>query len=48
VAFRSGDDGSKALIVVNTDPQDRTFAVRASQYFRYTLPAGGVVTFVWN
>jgi len=49
VAFRNADDGSKALIVVNTDVQDRTFAVRwASQSFRYTLPAGAVVTFVWN
>src|SRR3989454_8493442 len=49
VAFRNADDGSKALIVVNTDPQDRTFAVRwANQSLRYTLPAGAVVTFVWN
>src|SRR6185437_16061371 len=49
VAFRNADDGSKALIVVNTDVQDRAFAVRwASQSFRYTLPAGAVVTFVWS
>jgi len=29
--------------------QDRAFAVRwANQSFRYTLPAGAVVTFVWS
>src|SRR5439155_22861656 len=49
VAFRNADDGSKALIVVNTDPQDRTFPVRwANQALRYTLPAGAVVSFVWS
>ena len=49
VAFRNGDDGSKALIVVNTEAQDRAFTVRwGNQSFRYTLPAGAVVTFVWS
>jgi glucosylceramidase len=49
VALRNADDGSKTLIVVNTDVQDRTFAVRwASRSFRYTLPAGAVVTFAWS
>ena len=49
VAFRNPDDGSKALIVVNTTAQERTFAVRWSgQSFRYVLPAGAVVTFFWS
>ena len=49
VAFRNPDDGSKALIVVNTTAQERTFAVRWSgQSFRYVLPAGAVVTFSWS
>jgi len=49
VAFRNADDGSKALIVVNTETQDRAFTVLwGIQSFRYTLPAGAVVTFVWS
>jgi len=49
VAFRNPDDGSKALIVVNTAAQERTFAVVWSgQSFRYVLPAGAVVTFSWS
>ena len=49
VAFRNGDDGSKALIVVNTAAQERTFAVRWSgESFRYVLAAGAVVTFSWS
>ena len=49
VAFRNPDDSSKALIVVNTAAQERTFAVRWSgQSFRYVLPAGAVVTFSWS
>jgi glucosylceramidase len=49
VAFRNADDGSKALIVVNTAAQDRAFTVLwDNQSFRYTLPAGAVVTFVWS
>jgi len=49
VAFRNADDGSKALIVVNTAAQDRAFTVLwSNQSLRYTLPAGAVVTFVWS
>jgi glucosylceramidase len=49
VAFRNSDDGSKALIVVNTAAQDRAFTVLwGNQSVRYTLPAGAVVTFVWS
>lgn len=49
VAFRNADDGSKALIVLNTATADRTFSVRWSgKSFRYTLPAGAVVTFSWS
>jgi len=49
VAFRNADDGSKALIVVNTEAQDRAFTVLwGNQSFRYTLPAGAVVTFFWS
>jgi len=49
VAFRNADDGSKALIVVNTEAQDRAFTVLwGNQSFRYTLPAGAVVTFSWS
>jgi hypothetical protein len=37
------------MIVVNTAAQDRTFAVRAgARWFRFTLPAGAVVTFQWT
>ena len=49
VAFRNADDGSKALIVVNTAAQDRTFTVLwGNQSLRYTLPAGSVVTLLWG
>ncbi|HKO16331.1 MAG TPA: glycoside hydrolase family 30 beta sandwich domain-containing protein [Gemmatimonadaceae bacterium] len=49
VAFRNADDGSKVLIVLNGATQDRTFSVRCSgKSFRYTLPAGAVVTFAWG
>jgi glucosylceramidase len=49
VAFRNADDGSKALIVVNTTAQEQTFAVRWSgQSFRYVLAAGAVATFFWS
>jgi glucosylceramidase len=49
VAFRNADDGSKAVIVLNTAAEARTFAVRsAGKSFRYTLPAGAVVTFHWD
>ncbi|MBV9880843.1 MAG: hypothetical protein JO180_10135 [Gemmatirosa sp.] len=49
VAFRNADDGSKALIVLNTAALPRTFMVRvAGQSLVYTLPAGAVATFVWT
>jgi len=49
VAFRNADDGSKALIVVNTAAQDRAFTVLwSNQSLRYTLPVGAVVTFFWG
>lgn len=49
VAFRNADDGSKALIVLNTAVLPRTFMVRAGgQALTYTLPAGAVATFVWS
>ena len=49
VAFRNADDGSKALLIVNTAAADLSFAVRwAGQSFRYTLAAGAVVTFLWS
>jgi glucosylceramidase len=49
VAFRNADDGSKALIVLNTNPAEKKFAVRSSgRMFGYTLPAGAVATFVWR
>ncbi len=49
VAFRNADDGSKVLIVVNTNAQVKAFAVgTGGRTFRYALPAGAVATFVWN
>ncbi|MEK7401895.1 MAG: glycoside hydrolase family 30 beta sandwich domain-containing protein [Gemmatimonadota bacterium] len=49
VAFRNADDGSTAVIVVNTNPQEKVFAVRAAaRTFRYALPAGAVATFLWK
>ena len=49
VAFRNADDGSKALIVVNTAVLDRSFAVRwAGRSLTYVLPGGSVVTLAWN
>ncbi len=49
VAFRNADDGSKALIVVNSAAQPRSFAVRwAGRAFVDTVPAGAVVTFCWK
>lgn len=48
VAFLN-PDGSKVLIVVNTAPLERSFAVRAgSRGFSYSLPAGAVATFRWR
>jgi len=49
VAFRNADDGSKAMILVNSNNQDHSFAVTwMGRSFRYTLPAGAVVTFFWS
>lgn len=49
VAFRNADDGSKAMIVLNTAAADRTVGVQAgARWFRYTLPAGAVATFTWR
>ena len=49
VAFRNADQGSSVLIVLNTNAQEKAFAVRfARRTFRYTLPAGAVATFAWN
>ncbi len=48
VAFQN-DDGSAALIVVNTNAEAKAFAVRAAgRTFTYTLPAGAVATFCWS
>ena len=49
VAFRNADDGSKALILVNANTQEQTFSVTwAGRFFRYSLPAGAIVTFLWS
>ncbi len=49
VAFRNGDDGSKVVLAVNTAAAPLMVAVVwAGMSFRYTLPAGAVVTFVWS
>jgi glucosylceramidase len=49
VAFRNADDGSVALLVVNSAKEPRSFAVRqGKQSFSYTLPAASVATFTWK
>lgn len=49
VAFRNADDGSKALIVLNTNPTEKAFSVRVGgRSFRYALPPGAVATFRWR
>jgi len=49
VAFRNADDGSVALLVVNSAKQERSFAVRVGQRsFSYRLPAASVATFTWR
>lgn len=49
VAFQNSDDGSKALIIVNTAVAERSFAVRwAGQSLRYTLSPGSVATLLWR
>ena len=48
VAFRNADDGSKAMIALNTASEDRTLGVQVgARWFGYTLPAGAVATFTW-
>lgn len=48
VAFQNADDASIALIVVNTNKQEKAFAVRvAGRMFSYALPPGAVATFRW-
>lgn len=49
VAFKNADNSSIALIVVNTNKQEKAFAVRvAGRVFIYRLPAGAVATFRWS
>jgi len=49
VAFQNAGDRSVALVVVNSNAQEKTFAVRiAGRAFSYTLPAGAVATFRWS
>jgi glucosylceramidase len=49
VAFRNADDGSVALLVVNSAKEERSFAVRVGQHsFSYRLPAASVATFTWR
>ena len=49
VAFLNADDGSKALIVLNAASTGRSFAVHEEgTWFRYSAPAGAVVTFSWK
>lgn len=49
VAFKNRDDGSIALIVVNTNATEKAFAVRVGgRAFTCTLPAGAVATFRWS
>lgn len=48
VAFQNADDGSIALIVVNTNATEKAFAVHVGgRTFDYSLPAGAVGTFCW-
>jgi glucosylceramidase len=49
VAFRNADDGSVALIVVNSAKEERGFDVRVGQRsFSYRLPPASVATFTWK
>ena len=48
VAFRN-EDGSRVLIVLNSDSAATTFNVRErGRAFSYRLPPGAVVTFRWR
>lgn len=49
VAFRNADDGSTALVVLNTATSTTRFAVRAAgALFTTTLQSGAVATFTWK
>ncbi|MDP9280209.1 MAG: glycosyl hydrolase [Gemmatimonadota bacterium] len=49
VAFKNADDDSKVLIVLNTAPAERTFAVHFSgKSILYALAAGAVATIRWS
>jgi glucosylceramidase len=49
VAFLNVDDGSKVLVVVNTNAGEKTFVVRAGgRTFVAALPAAAVATFRWR
>lgn len=49
VAFQNADDGSLALIVVNSARQNRRFTVRTKgRSFTYAMAAGSVATFTWK
>lgn len=49
VAFLNHDDGSIALVVVNSATNPRRFTVAAAgRSFDYTLPRKSVATFVWQ
>ena len=49
VAFQNADDGSIAVIAVNSASQPRSVAVHAGpRGFNYTLAAGSVATFTWK
>jgi glucosylceramidase len=49
VAFLNPDDGSIALVVVNSAVEPRRFTVAAAgRSFDYTLPRKSVATFVWH
>jgi glucosylceramidase len=49
VAFRNNDDGSKALIVLNSASTPRGFVIRwHGEGASYALPPKSVATFTWN
>ena len=49
VAFKNADDGTKVLIILNTAPNEVSFAVHAAgRVIFYALPGGAVVTLRWN
>lgn len=49
VAFRNEDDGSRVLIVTNSEARDQRISVtEGERQFSYTLPAKSLATFVWK